>query len=456
MTPENQVALVYPPFGPVGLPSLGLGLLSAALKQRGIGCKTYFWNFHFLKSLPYCPEIRLQLYRVLGERSLHPWNEWPFACWLYPEVKAKAGEHACELDALSSQASYQSLGAPIAEVIGWIMRNCDDLLTRPALDLARFKVVGINSTFYQQLPALSLAKRIKQINPRVFVVLGGANCDDEMGDAHLEASEWLDAVLKGEADTSFPNLVEAVLRNEAESLAEIPGLVYRCGSHILRGPDSIPFNSLNDSPLPDYDDYVSEHRECLELPEETLCLPLESSRGCWWGAKRHCTFCGLNANGMVFRKKDFETFVSEVKSIHGKYGNSMFFMADNILDRSFYDKLCDCAAADGLQVEMFFEIKSNASRDDVKKLAAGGVTLVQPGIESFSSSLLRLMRKGVRGIDNVAFLKFARDYGITPAYNLLYAFPGEAWIIAIVISIICFFISLTALSITKNKLNYWL
>ena len=48
------------------------------------------------------------------------------------------------------------------------------------------------------------------------------------------------------------------------------------------------------------------------------------------------------------------------------------------------------------------------------------------------------------------FIKIIRD----PLLG--YGFPSEAWIIAIIISITCFFISLTALLITKNKLNYWL
>ena len=51
--------------------------------------------------------------------------------------------------------------------------------------------------------------------------------------------------------------------------------------------------------------------------------------------------------------------------------------------------------------------------------------MVQPGIESFSTSILHLMRKGVRGIQNIAFLKYAGEYGLFPAYNILAGFPGE-------------------------------
>ena len=29
-------------------------------------------------------------------------------------------------------------------------------------------------------------------------------------------------------------------------------------------------------------------------------LLIETSRGCWWGERNHCTFCGLNGSSMSF------------------------------------------------------------------------------------------------------------------------------------------------------------
>ena len=425
MAMRDSIALVYPPYGPVGLPSLGLGLLGAKLKSDGFKCKTLFWNFSFLEALPYEPEVRLQAYRILGERSLHPWNEWPFACWLFPEIAAKSDLANAELQELSSSPAYQHLPFAIHETVSWIKENTEEILTRAARELANYKVVGINSTFYQQLPALALAKRLKQLNPNSCIVLGGANCDGDMGDAHCNLFPWIDAILKGEADETFPKLVEAILMNRPDDLYSVPGIVHRFQGTVFHGKPPTPFNKLDTSPLPDFDDYVEAFRACEELDNETLCLPLESSRGCWWGEKMHCTFCGLNANGMKFRKKSFKRFSDELTACHAKYGNSMFFMTDNILSRDYYDDLCEWANNNNFSFEMFFEIKSNSTREDVRKLVDGGVTLVQPGIESFSTSVLRLMRKGVQGIHNVAFLRYSKDFGLIPAYNILYGFPGE-------------------------------
>ena len=58
-------------------------------------------------------------------------------------------------------------------------------------------------------------------------------------------------------------------------------------------------------------------------------------------------------------------------------------------------------------------------------LARAGVRSIQPGIESFSDSVLRLMRKGVTGLQNVQLLKWCRELGLRPYWNLLWGFPGE-------------------------------
>jgi hypothetical protein len=64
-------------------------------------------------------------------------------------------------------------------------------------------------------------------------------------------------------------------------------------------------------------------------------------------------------------------------------------------------------------------------RAQVERLAAAGVTAVQPGIESLSGRVLELIRKGVTPLQNIAFLKHARELGLLPAYNLLVGVPGE-------------------------------
>jgi hypothetical protein len=61
----------------------------------------------------------------------------------------------------------------------------------------------------------------------------------------------------------------------------------------------------------------------------------------------------------------------------------------------------------------------------LKLLSQAGVTRIQPGLESLSSNVLRLMNKGVRAAQNVNLLRWAQYYGIGVAWNVLWGFPGE-------------------------------
>ena len=58
-------------------------------------------------------------------------------------------------------------------------------------------------------------------------------------------------------------------------------------------------------------------------------------------------------------------------------------------------------------------------------LREAGIRTLQPGIESFSDAVLALMRKGVSGLQNIQLLKWCKELGIEPYWNILWGFPGE-------------------------------
>ena len=422
-----RVALVYPPYGPSGLPSLGLALLSAGVKRLGIPCRTFYWNLDFMGEMPGDRLAdRLALYFYLTGRNWMPFNEWVFARLVHGEALVDREADVCRrLDEASAVARRygQGLSQVKAQILS-LRERAPDLVARIVDQLEPYALIGINTTFYQNLPALALARAIKHRWPHKIVVLGGANCDGEMGEALLRHFSFVDHVFSGEVDHAFPEF--ALRLSRAEPVAGIPGMLQRGDDgRVSPGPPADPVSDLDALPLPDFDDYISE-RERLGLDRiQEVVLALESSRGCWWGARHHCTFCGLNANGMGYRHKDAERFQSEVETIVNRYRASFIFMTDNILSMNYYEGFMDWASKAGLRTNFFYEIKANVERRHVARLADAGITAVQPGIESLSSKILSLMRKGTTGIKNIALLKFAREYGVYVAYNILVGFPGE-------------------------------
>jgi ribosomal peptide maturation radical SAM protein 1 len=154
-------------------------------------------------------------------------------------------------------------------------------------------------------------------------------------------------------------------------------------------------------------------------------LSFETSRGCWWGEVSHCTFCGLNGSNMAFRSKSPARAMEDVMHLARSYQVLDLHAVDNIIDHSYYESVLPRLAASGVDLHLFYEVKSNLKKKQVEQLRQAGVCHIQPGIESLSTPILRLMRKGVTAYQNIRLLKWCRRYEIKVSWNILYGFPGE-------------------------------
>ena len=259
-----------------------------------------------------------------------------------------------------------------------------------------------------------------------MTVFGGANFDSEMGPELVRTVDCIDVAVIGEGDETFPRLLSALAAGT--DLDAVPGLARRLDGHVKVTPPTSATVRLDDLPAPDYDEYFQHAEDLGILPRvghRNVWLPIETARGCWWGAKHHCTFCGLNGTAMSFRSKSPERVLDELASQAKRYRSFRFEAVDNIMDMAYLTKLFPVLVENETGYEIFYEVKANLRREQLKLMAQAGVTHIQPGIESLSSNVLRLMRKGVRAIQNVNLLRWAQYYDIHVDWNLLWGFPGE-------------------------------
>jgi magnesium-protoporphyrin IX monomethyl ester (oxidative) cyclase len=154
-------------------------------------------------------------------------------------------------------------------------------------------------------------------------------------------------------------------------------------------------------------------------------LLYETSRGCWWGERAHCTFCGLNGATMNYRSMRPEMAFRVFNDLFRHAGRvSEFQSVDNILPKSYLtDVLPYLDTPEGSR--LFYEVKADLTEEDFQVLAKARVLRIQPGIEALNTSTLKLMRKGTSVFQNLQFLANALRYGVEPAWNLLIGFPGE-------------------------------
>ncbi|MER8401217.1 RiPP maturation radical SAM C-methyltransferase [Mesorhizobium sp. M0306] len=420
-TSTTTVALVTMPFASIG-PSLQVGLLKAAARKAGFEVDGFHLNIDFA-----C-QLGLEQYETLAEHRGILLGEWLFAAAAFRDQAPLAGDRFIHEFRAELADVATEIGMPTAELARLrdvaVPAYLDRLMA--VVDWTRFDVVGFSSTFQQNTASFALARRIKEAHPGAIIVFGGANFDGDMGLAWLEAIHWIDFAIAGEADEAFPRFL-AALADGGDPLS-VPGVLGRLRGRAVQQAGRGFVSNLDQVPLADFSDYIARARTLVtEPPLETVrpALPFESSRGCWWGQRHHCTFCGLNGQSMGFRSKSADRILAELAHYSREFGALRFEATDNILDHRYFDSVLAALAEAGAPYDLFYEVKSNLDRTDIARLLAAGVTSIQPGIESLSSAVLKLMRKGVRGIDNVNALRWARYYGLDVSWNILFGFPEE-------------------------------
>ncbi len=279
---DFSVALVLPPYGSALVANLALALLSAGIKARGVPCRCFYWNLDVMEALDAPdPLQRVARYERLADRPARPFNEWAFARPLYDGEMRERDQDTWKL--LQQCLVRRQEGDESAGFVDDVIRlreRAPELIAAMVERLQSFSLVGISSTFFSNIPALALARAIKRRWPQKIVVLGGANCDGEMGRALMEKFPQLDYAFSGEVDQAFPEFVARLSRGDP--IDETPDMHRRLADgQIISGPPARPTEALDELPLPDYDDYVRE-RQRVGLEALPRILALEASRGCWW------------------------------------------------------------------------------------------------------------------------------------------------------------------------------
>jgi ribosomal peptide maturation radical SAM protein 1 len=418
MNDKAPVALVNMPFSYSKYPSIQLGTLTALLKSKGIGVECHYLNVRFAH------KIGVPLYESICEKRAL-FGEWLFSYLLFRD-NPKRADYPRMFKPVFEQLSRES-GQPTSYFEEMASRIAPQFLTwaMTAIDWGRYRIVGFTSTFDQNVASLTMAKLIKDLYPQVKVVFGGANYDGDMGLEYFRAFPWIDFVVVGEGEEVFPPLVAQILEGKDDAYPK--GVAYRKDGQIRFEPNPSLFSDFARTGPPDYDDY---YRQLAELGPESFrgldrILLYEGSRGCWWGEKHHCTFCGLNAQSMKFRAKAPEQVLRELEYLSGRYDTTRFRLVDNIIDMQYIENLFGKLAAEHCDLDVFIETKSNLQKQQIRTLAAGGVKCMQPGLESLSQNQLRAMDKGVSPMQNIQCLKWSYYYRIVVSWNILLGFPGE-------------------------------
>jgi len=413
---SRRVALLSTPWPLFNRPSIQLGTLKAFLRREIPELKVDAHHVY----LNVAEAVGYDLYKAISERS---WlSEACYAALLYPE-REEAVRSFCTIQAkdLSPKPDFKNLWRSLKVVSERAVRS---------VNWARYPLIGFSICYGQLTSSLYFIKQIKKLSPHSKIALGGSSCAGRMGESLLMAFPEIDFVVSGEGEIPLLHLVKSLsMAHTKKADPSVPGLLTR-STGSPKGFSQVP--RLDDLPAPDYTDYFETLKSLSEAKRFLPTLPVEMSRGCWWGKKTPpqqaggCAFCNLNLQWKGYRSKSPLKVVREIDSLTDRFELLSVSFMDNLLPPRNLQSLFDTLAKVGKDFRVFAEIRATTSLDELLAMGAAGVAEVQVGIEALNTPLLRKLNKGTTAIQNLEIMKNceARDVPNLTS-NLITHFPGS-------------------------------
>lgn len=300
-----------------------------------------------------------------------------------------------------------------------------DIYMRCAREILDFEpemaAFSVQCTTYP--PSVGIAEEIKKLKPGVKIVFGGHNASfaDE---ATLARFPFVDAIVRGEGEVSFPELVRAY--EEQTPLDRVEGITFRSNGRVVRNPDRPLIEDLDSLPPGDYGFVapLSVYREACGTKRSIAIL--EVGRGC----PHRCVYC---SQSLIWRRRTrtFSTdrLIREMKELSGKFGAECFLLAYDQFTarREFAEQFCHGVIDAGLNGIPWYCISRLDTMDEplLNLMREAGCESMCYGIDSGSSRTLAFIRKN---IDHEVLFERVRETteaGMVPTLSFVIGFPEE-------------------------------
>lgn len=354
-------------------------------------------------------------------------GEWMFRNLAFPELSDNTEEYFNEF-----YPGKEELKRSVLEKKAVLKNQLNYLVDD--LNLSDVVAIGFSSKFQQQIPSIALSRIIKERNPETVIFMGGPNCEHPAGEALSKHIDCIDYIFNGRRCTiGICELVKNLLAGTPENIERIPGVFslrgYKDGSNVNFCSANMVNklgieDDINDVIYPDYNAYLDSKDEYFSQHLQPV-LFFETSRGCSWGEKNKCNFCGIDGYNSKHRKMSIQNakrYLSEVL----KYSDRCryFVATDSCLPREYIQEVFKTLSVPD-HVLILYEARVDMTENELQILSKARIKLLIAGIESLSTKVLRLLDKGCDAFQNIKFLKNCRLHGIAVNWNILTAIPGE-------------------------------
>lgn len=249
-------------------------------------------------------------------------------------------------------------------------------------------IVGTTG-FTAEVPhAQEICSTAKRTLPDARVVVGGHHAS--MSTTEFDSPD-VDYVVMGEAERSFPRLLDAIEKGTHPST--VPGIGYRERGHLRFTEPAEPIHNLDQVPWPRRD-LVNDYRSSYFFRFWDEIYSIETTRGCPF----KCKFCSVwRFFGGKVRFKSPERVVAEIESLPSSC-NYFAIVDDNFLaSMPRTRKIVQLMEDRGIHKKFWIQGRADAMVKDpvgMEMLAKAGLSTVLMGLEAYREEELGQFNKG--------------------------------------------------------------
>jgi len=282
-----------------------------------------------------------------------------------------------------------------------------------------FDLFGFSTVCSSYPLTLRIAAEVKRVYPKSTVVLGGPQAS-VVDIATMRAFPWIDLVVRGEAEQTLPDLVDAL--GGRHSLATVPGITFRQQKDIVRNPAAPLVSDLDALPFPAFH-LFPDVRHCRHFP-------LELGRGCPFS----CTFCSTNDFfRRSFRLKSPTQMIADMRRVRQTYDVNSFELVHDMftVDRKRVVAFCEALLESKRKNEEDAFIWGCSARTDcvdeelIALMSKAGCRGIFFGIETGSRRMQKIIDKGLELNDSAERVRSCDKFKINTAVSLMAGFPDE-------------------------------
>lgn len=299
-----------------------------------------------------------------------------------------------------------------------IYGDCAERILGESPDLVCFSA---QCTTYPTI--IQISGIIKSARPGVKIIVGGHNASF-LDKTTLERYPFIDAIVRGEGEITFRELVSAYDSGKDEE--GLAGVTFRRGEDVIRNEDRDLIADLDELPLPDYGFLppLDQYRDSCEIPRSIAIL--EVGRGC----PHRCVYC---SESVLWRRRSrtfsVDRLVREMRNLYEKFGAECFLLAyDQFTSkRGFVESFCRKVVEEGLNHLPWYCISRLDSVDEslLRIMREAGCESMCYGIDSGSGRTLSFIRKNIDQEILYRRVVETADQGIIPTLSFVIGFPVE-------------------------------